>query len=211
MTTGDAEFGCKAFGHLASPFADRELSRNEQEGFATHLDTCRPCGRLIATYRAIDVAARSPVPPVAESDWDRAWDGIRSAVEQDRAADAAAPLAFVSRLGARLAAGPRRRWLRPLGYAAAAGLLLALSLSLQRVWDVPGGDERLAVNHVPPVGSSRTAAVAASGTAATKLLSLSCQAPNFVPVVYTIDGDNPMTVVQCAWVGDEPPPAPTTG
>ena len=43
-------------------------------------------------------------------------------------------------------------------------------------------------------------------------MSISCLAPDFMPVVYTIDGENPMTVMQCAWVGAEPSPVlPTEG
>src|SRR5436190_18980333 len=118
MTTSDADFGCSAFGHLASPFVDGELAREERERFATHLDTCRPCQKIIGSYRAIDVLARQAPPAVAAADWDRAWTGISAAIAADREAAAAAPLASVAAFSSRFAAG-RRTWLRPLGYAAA--------------------------------------------------------------------------------------------
>ena len=40
---GNDGFGCAAYGHLASPFVDDELSAEERERFATHLDACAPC------------------------------------------------------------------------------------------------------------------------------------------------------------------------
>ena len=224
MTISDAEFGCSAFGHLASPFVDGELARDERERFATHLDACRPCQTIIASYRALDVIARRSPPPVPSADWDRTWVGIASAIEADREAAASAPLASVarlsSRLSSRLAAG-RRAWLRPLGYAAAATILVALTLSLQRRWDVPSETERRAVNHQvshqaghQPMTNPGTTGVSVLPPASTasKLMSISCLAPDFVPVIYTVAGEEPMTVVQCAHVGPVAGPSgPTEG
>ena len=205
MTISDAEFGCSAFGHLASPFVDGELAREERERFATHLDACRPCQTIIASYRALDVIARRSPPPVAAADWDRAWVGIASAIEADRETAASAPLASVARLSTRLSSrvgAGRRAWLRPLGYAAAATILVALTLSLQRRWDVPNETERMAVKHQPTTTSGTTGvSVLPRASTASKLLSISCLAPDFVPVIYTVAGEEPMTVVQCAHVG----------
>lgn len=216
MIPGDAEFGCSAFGHLASPFVDGELPRADLDSFATHLDACPPCRQIVASYRALDIVARGPVPAVPDADWARAWGGIQAAIEVDRDAAAHGPLASVARIGTRIGTriggGRHRPWLRPLGYAAAAGLLIALTLSLQRRWDTPGRDDRRPVvtaNHPSP------ASVAPESTArprASMPTSIACLAPDFMPVVYTIDGENPMTVMQCAWVGAEPAPVlPTEG
>ena len=211
MTISDAEFGCSAFGHLASPFADGELARDEREGFATHLDTCQPCQKVVAAYRALDVLAKRGPAVVPAADWDRAWLGITAAIAADREAAAAAPLASVTRLSSRLREG-RRAWMRPLGYIAAAAILVALTLSLQRRWDIPTPSDRVPVPvtaHSSAQGESNRRAgngIGASpevrpASAPSKLMSLTCQAPDFVPVVYTVDGEEPMTVVQCAHVG----------
>jgi hypothetical protein len=212
MTTSDAEFGCSAFGHLASPFVDGEIGRDESESFATHLDACHPCQKIIAAYRALDVIARRGPTPVAATDWDRAWTGIAAAIEADREAAASAPLASVARLASRLVSGaPGSRkgsWLRPLGYAAAATILVALSLSLQRRWDVPTESERVAIQRHAPQRAGGSSAPVAPLPAPSKLMSISCLAPDFVPVIYTVAGEEPMTVVQCAHVG---PLAAATG
>lgn len=209
MTISDAEFGCSAFGHLASPFADGELARDEREGFATHLDTCRPCQKVVAAYRALDVLAKQGPTAVPAADWDRAWVGITAAIATDREAAAAAPLASVTRLSSRLREG-RRTWMRPLGYIAAAAVLVALTLSLQRRWDIPTPLDRQPVTAQSiAVGASNRTATNATGaspevrpvSAPSKLIALTCLAPDFVPVVYTVDGEEPMTVVQCAHVG----------
>src|SRR5688572_25301195 len=106
-------FGCRAFGHLVSPFVDGELSREEAGPFTTHLDTCRPCHRLVAEYRALDAAARRPAAPaVAAAEWDAAWGRIHGAIEAERQAEGRAPLAGVTRMADRLSSriGGARGW-----------------------------------------------------------------------------------------------------
>ena len=133
--------------------------------------------------------------------------GIASAIEVDRESAASAPLASVARLSSRLSKG-RRAWLRPLGYAAAATILVALTLSLQRRWDVPNKNERLAVNHQPITAATGVTPQVIPAASPSTLMSISCLAPDFVPVIYTVAGEEPMTVVQCAHVG---PLAGTSG
>ena len=211
MIPGDAEFGCSAFGHLASPFVDAELPAADMESFAIHLDACRPCQQVDAAYRALDIVSRAPIPAVGDADWARAWDSVQAVIAGDREAAAHGPLASVARIGARLGGGGRRGpWLRPLGYAVAAGLLIALTLSLQRRWDAPGLQDRPRVATVarprPAPGPTVVPAPAKPSTP----MSIACLAPDYMPVVYTIDGENPMTVMQCAFVGEELAPAPPT-
>lgn len=211
MTPGDAEYGCSAFGHLTSPFVDGELPRGDMESLAIHLDACRPCQQLVASYRALDVVARRPCPSVSDADWARAWGGVQAAIAADREAAAHGPLASVARIGARigtrLGGGRRRPWLRPLGYAAAAGLLVALTLSLQRRWDEPGPADRPDVTAARPPRPAVATTRDGTSPAASAPMSIACLEPDFMAVVYTIDGENPMTVVQCTFVGAEPGPA----
>lgn len=197
MTRGDAavpggaeRFGCEAFGHLASPFVDGELRPADQERFATHLPTCEPCKSLTSEWRALDALASPPVPMPSAARWDAAWEAIRAQREADRAAEEASPLAPVLRLLRGPAAALRgSRALRPLGYAAAAALVLAAVLSIQRATD-PGVAVRPRSLHVARVAEPA------------KVLSIACAAPDYMPVVYTTgDADGAVTVVQCAYVG----------
>ena len=193
-------FGCPAFGHLAGPFVDGELARTEAERFATHLEACAPCQLLGSEYRAIDVLARSEVPVVTDAAWDAAWSSIAAAVAQDRKALESAPLAGVlrwQRTGSRLSQG--RPWLRPLAYAAAAAVVASLLLTLRR--PVSQAEVATLTPPVRPTAAATKIAAADPG----QVVSLTCQSPDFVPVVYTTDGDDPMTVVQCAWIGAESP------
>ena len=205
MKQGDSEFGCSAFGHLASPFVDKELPKDEMERFRVHLDACRPCRQVVASFRAIDVLASAPAPAVTEASWDRAWTGVKAAIAADREARASAPLASVARLSDRLGlshAGGRRKWVAPLGYAAAAALIVALTLGLQGLWDTPTRPLPIpSVPRGPVVAAAPTAPVAT--TAQADASSITCPADDYIPVVYTTDDEDPMMVVQCTWVGEE--------
>jgi anti-sigma factor RsiW len=184
----DLDLGCQAFGHLASPFVDGELPRTERDAFATHLDTCGPCSRLCSEYRALDVAARAAVPRPTEAQWQAAWAGIHRAIEVDREELARAPLQFLVRWRRRQAGRPGARLVAPLGYAAAAVVLLGALLVLQ---DRMGG------------GALRPAVpdAAALHAEAPKVLSIACASPDYMPVVYTTRDAEPMTVIQCAYIG----------
>ena len=199
---GPSGFGCPAFGHLAGPFVDGELARAETFRFATHLDACAACQLLCSEYRALDVLARPEVPAVTDAAWDASWRSISAAVAEDREALASAPLAGVlswHRTGSRLSQG--RPWLRPLGYAAAAAVVAGIILTLQR--PVPPAEVAALAPPARPVATAPATSTKIAAVAPGQVVSLSCQAPDFVPVVYTTDGDDPMTVVQCAWIGAE--------
>jgi anti-sigma factor RsiW len=186
MVQDDAGFGCAAFGHLASAFVDGELPRTELDRFATHLPGCGECQRLVAQYRALDAAAMPPYPRPAEAEWASAWGGIRAAIESDRAEAASSPAAGLLRFRSRLA----RPWVAPLAAAVAVATLVAITLAVRGTWVVPEVPDEIATH--PPV---RPAAVTAAA-AGSEILSVTCLA-GWEPVVWTLDGDDPMTVVQC--------------
>ena len=185
----DHGYGCDAFGHVASPFVDGELPRSEHERFAGHLEGCRPCQKLTAEYRAMDVAARTPVTQPSPQAWDASWQAVQSAIVADRARAASAPLSF---LGA-AAIWRGTKWptvVRPLSYAAAAAALIAALLIVQRPPGTP----------TAPGGVAGLDPGVAASSDSTEVLSVACKSPEYMPVVYTTDGDDPFTVIQCALV-----------
>ena len=187
----DAGFGCAPFGHLASAFVDGELPRTELDRYATHLPGCVACQRLVAQYRAIDIAAMPSYPRPSEADWDAAWSGVRDAIDQDRSEAAASPAGAVIRMADRMM--PRSPWFRPLAAAVAAAAIIGLTLAVRQAWAPSGIPNGVASN--PP----RPTAVVATFTpppAADEVTTVSCQA-GWEPVVWTLGGDDPMMVVQC--------------
>lgn len=180
-------FGCPAFGHLASAHVDRELQPAEMESFATHLPGCLPCQRLVAQYRALDAAAMPAYPRPAAAEWDAAWTRIRAAVEDDRARAASSPVQPLRDWARRRARTP---WALPLAAAAAVAaiVMLATALGPGRV-DPPAG-----VAQRRPAGTAPAALPVTQ--VASALPSVTCQA-GWEAVVFTIDDDEPTTVVQC--------------
>ena len=188
----DAGFGCAPFGHLASAFVDGELPRTELDRYATHLPGCADCQRLCAQYRAIDIAAMPSYPRPTEAEWDAAWAGVRRAVDQDRSESAASPAASVLRfVGAAL---PRSAWVRPLAAAVAAAAIIGLTLAVRQAWAPDGPPTGVASNPPRPTATLASAALG-EGTSG-DVTSVACQA-GWEPVVWTLGGDEPMTVVQC--------------
>lgn len=187
----DAGFGCAPFGHLASAFVDGELPRTELDRYATHLPGCVPCQRLVAQYRAIDIAAMPAYPRPSEADWSAAWAGVASAIERDRAEAAASPAASVIRMADRMM--PRAGWFRPLAAAVAAAAIIGLTLAVRQAW-APSGIPNGVVSNPPrpTVALASLTPVARAG----EVTSVDCQA-GWEPVVWTLGGDDPTTVVQC--------------
>lgn len=186
----DAGFGCSAFGHLASAFVDAELPVSEMGRFETHLPGCVPCERLCAQYRAIDIAAMPAYPRPSDADWAQAWEGVRATIEADRAEAAASPAAALLRFRDRV--GTRATWLRPLVAAAAAVVVIGLSLALRQD-TAPGGTPEGVISAGPSRATAVSARLVSGGT---DELSVACQS-GWEPVVWTLGGDDPMTVVQC--------------
>ena len=183
-TTHAEELGCQAFGHLASPFVDGELAGDDMQRFETHLPGCDPCRRVTQDYRRIDTAARAPVPTVTAEEWDRTWSGVMQAVQADRqemeGAALAPVLGFVERLKR-----PIPKSLRPVAYLAAA-ITLVIGLRAVQVAVREPTVRWMAEGPAPPA----------------KILSLSCKAPEYMPVVFTVgEGDDLMTGIQCISIG----------
>jgi hypothetical protein len=176
----DDGLGCKAFGHLAGPFVDAELARAEMDRFEVHLGGCEDCRRLTDDFRTLDEGMRSEVQLPQAADWSKTWDGIEQTIQADRSAAEHAPLAPVSRAADRFLGGPMpARW-KPVLYLAAS-LLLLLGLRLAR-------DASL-----PPELNAPGAGV--------EITSLECEEDGFVPMTYTIGGDDPIVVAQCVFIG----------
>lgn len=186
--TSDLEHGCNAFGHLASPHVDGELAGTDQERFVTHLPACAPCRRLIDEYRAIDMAWMPPLPTVSEHEWGRAWRAIEQQVRDDR--QAAEVVGGTGLVGEVLLG----RWegVRPLAAAAAAFLLVVVLVGVQR----GAGPDGPAAG--PPAGASRLAgSVGNALDPYENAPTVACKNADWMPVVWTTDGDEPVTVVQC--------------
>lgn len=183
----DAGFGCPAFGHLASAFIDGELPHGEGDRFTTHLPGCGPCQSLCAQYRAIDVAAMPAYPRPLEGEWDAAWMRISRTVATDREEAARSPVGQLWRFLDGLV--PTSPWMRPLAYAGAAAMLVVLALAIQQATQGLSVPESIASRRpVPPVATASLA----SGDG----LRVECQS-GWDAVVFTLDGDDPATVIQC--------------
>ena len=134
--------GCDAFGHLASPFVDGELSDAEMTQVTTHLKGCPPCQQLTAEYRALDQLSMPQLPSVTDEAWSKAWEVVEKAVVADRESASEAPLGSVVRALDRFQPVWRSPWARPVLYAAAASILVAMLTVVQQAREVvpPGRD-----------------------------------------------------------------------
>jgi len=197
----DSGFGCAAFGHLASASLDGELPRAEMDRFATHLPGCADCQRLSQQYRAIDIAAMPAYPRPSEAEWAAAWSGIEAGIRQDRTEAAASPATGVLRFVGRVL--PRSPWVKPLAAALAAATLIGVTLALRQASDrdrppvIAAGGGTTPTSGLPASGlpGAPSTAVAPFGGGA-EVMDVSCQA-GWEPIVWTLGGDDPMTIVQC--------------
>ena len=192
----DSGFGCAAFGHLASASLDGELPLAEMDRFATHLPGCADCQRLCQQYRAIDIAAMPAYPRPSETDWAAAWNGIEAGIRQDRTEAAASPAAGVLRFVGR--ALPGSPWVTPLAAALAAATLIGVTLALRQASDRDRPAVIVAAGTAPgsELPEGPTTAVAAHFGGGAEVMDVSCQA-GWEPIVWTLGGDDPMTIVQC--------------
>lgn len=104
---------CKNIGPLLDGFHDGELDGPERQRVQQHLDQCPRCRSDLASLEAVGGFVRAAIAGAPEPDF---WSGIARQLPPQRMPARRAPL--------------RRRWMRPLGAAAAVAAAAAVVLSV---------------------------------------------------------------------------------